>query len=251
MKLINLKLFNNKILLVIFILVIHNTAEAQKAYFDLSQKEINIDTNFTGQELILFGLTEQDDEIIVVVKGPKTDLTVRSKSRILGFWFNTKSVTYLDVPKVYFISSNYDFKDILNDKELYENEIGFNNIKLIPKNQKDLFVDLKDWNNSIIRVQKEKNLYKKFNLKYVDDKLFQTRLYFPSNIPTGKYTVTIYRIKDNKIMSSNNKLIMINKSGMGNKIFLFAQNNSFIYGIMTIIFAIILGISAATIFRKL
>ena len=202
-------------------------------------------------ELILFGLTELDHEIIVIVRGPDKNLTVRNKKRILGFWFNTKSVTYLDVPKVYFISSNYEIKYILNEKELYEYEIGFDNIKLIPKNQKDLFVDLTKWNESIIRVQKQNNLYKQFNLKYVDDKLFQTRLYFPSNIPTGKYIVTIYRIKDNKILSSNDKLIWINKSGIGNKIFLFAQNNSFFYGILTIIFAIILGISAATIFRRL
>jgi len=245
------KFFKSKLLIIVLIICPFITANAQKAYFDLSQNEISIDTNFKGQELILFGLTEEDHHIIVIVRGPKENLTVRNKKRILGFWFNTKSVTYIDVPKVYFISTNHKIENLLNDKERYENEIGFANIKLVPKNQKDLFIDLKEWNKSVIRIQKEKNLYKHFELKYVDDKLFQTRLYFPSNVPTGKYLVTTYRIKNNNILSFNNKLIWVNKSGIGSKIFMFAHQNSILYGIGTIIFAIIIGVSAAVIFRKL
>ena len=153
--------------------------------------------------------------------------------------------------KVYFISSNAQIENLLNHKERYEQQIGFENIKLIPKDQKDLFIDLTQWNESIIRIQKENNLYKHFELKLVDDKLFQTRLYFPSNVPTGKYTVTTYRIKKGKILSSNNKLIWINKSGVGSKIFQFAQESSMLYGIVTIILAVILGVGGAVMFRKL
>ena len=76
-------------------------------------------------------------------------------------------------------------------------------------------------------------------------------LYFPENIPTGKYGVTTYRIKDKKIISSSNKLILVNKSGIGSKIYSFAQENSILYGIITIIFAIIIGVAGAAIFRKL
>ena len=107
MKTNKYKFFNCKLLIIVLIIYPFIAANAQKAYFDLSQNEISIDTNFKGQELILFGLTESDHDIIVVVKGPKENLTVRNKKRILGFWFNTKSVTYINVPKVYFISSHY------------------------------------------------------------------------------------------------------------------------------------------------
>ena len=251
MKTKKYKFINYKLLIIVLFICPFSVAYAQKAYFDLSQNEISIDTDFKGQELILFGLTEADHHIIVVVRGPKENLTVRNKKRILGFWFNTKSVTYINVPKVYFISTNHKIENLLNKKEIYENEIGFSNIKFIPKNQKDLFIDLKEWNESVIRIQKERNLYKIFELKFVDDKLFQTRLYFPSNVPTGKYIATTYRIKNDKILSFNNKIIWVNKSGIGNKIFMFAHQNSILYGIATIIFAIIIGASAALIFRKL
>ncbi len=251
MKIEKIKLFNYKILILFCIIVYPNLANSQKTYFDLSQNEINIDTNFTGQELILFGLTEPKQDIIVIVRGPKEDLTIRNKKRILGFWFNTNSVTFAKVPKVYFICSNYNIEYLLDANERFENEIGFHKIKLVPKNEKNLFIDLKDWHESLIRIQKKKNLYKQFKLESIDEKLFQTRLYFPANIPTGKYDVTTYRIKDKKIISLSNKLILINKSGIGSKIYFFAQENSILYGIVTIIFAIIIGSGAAIIFRKL
>ena len=251
MKIKKSKIININILIFISFICSVGIAQAEKAYFDLSQNKIEIDTNFTGQELILFGLSDPEQDIIIVVRGPRENLTIRNKKRILGFWFNASSVTYIDIPKVYFLSSKSKIDDILDKKESYNYEIGFSNIKLIPKNQKDLFTDLSKWNESLIRLQKKKNLYKNFELKLVDDKLFQTRLYFPSNVPTGNYIATIYRIENKKILSSNEKIIKINKSGIGNKIFIFAQQNTIIYGFGTIIFAIILGTGAALIFRKL
>ena len=75
--------------------------------------------------------------------------------------------------------------------------------------------------------------------------------YFPSNIPMGMYTIRTYKINNGDILGFNDKILLINKSGIGSKIYLFAKKNTIIYGIIAIIFAIILGISAATIFRKL
>ena len=99
MKINNYNFIKYKILIIFFILCSTNNLDAQKAYFDLSQDEIRIDTNFKGQELILFGLTESDHDIIIIVRGPKEDLTIRNKKRILGFWFNINSIEYISVPK--------------------------------------------------------------------------------------------------------------------------------------------------------
>ena len=76
-------------------------------------------------------------------------------------------------------------------------------------------------------------------------------MFFPSNTLPGKYNVNIYHIYNNKIVSSDMKEIIIEKSGIGNKIYKFANNNSATYGLFTAIFAIICGIIAATIFRRL
>ena len=150
-----IKYFKLKIILVLTLLCISKNLYANKTYFDLSQDEINIKTNFTGQELILFGIVEQGNDVIMIVKGPNKNFTVRNKKRILGFWFNTKSVIYADIPSVFFISSSKEINEILNDEEIFKEKLSFNSIQFIPFNNKDLFIDLTEWNESLIRIQKQ------------------------------------------------------------------------------------------------
>ena len=84
----------------------------------------------------------------------------------------------------------------------------------------------------------------------IENKLFQTRIFFPSNSIPGKYTVTIYHVKNNIIINNKEKSIILKKSGVGSQIYKFAHNNSVAYGLFTIIFAVLSGFLAATLFRR-
>ena len=53
------------------------------------------------------------------------------------------------------------------------------------------------------------------------------------------------------IIKEDNKRIIIKKTGLGNTIYDFAHKHPSFYGIVSIIFAIISGIVAATAFRRL
>ena len=81
--------------------------------------------------------------------------------------------------------------------------------------------------------------------------MFQTRVFFPTNTVPGDYQVTIFQIKDKILVNKKNKLIKIRKSGIGEKIFEFAHNQPAAYGILSIFFAIISGLTAATLFRRI
>ena len=84
-----------------FIFVSTNTF-AKETYFDLSQNEIMIETNFDGKEIIIFGLLEDNHDTILTIKGPKKKLKLQKKDRYFGVWFNTKRITYSNVPNIFF-----------------------------------------------------------------------------------------------------------------------------------------------------
>ena len=107
------------------------------------------------------------------------------------------------------------------------------------------------WNENMIKIKKELNLYKEYKLKIIDDKLFQTRVFFPTNTIPGFYDVSIYQIKNKVIISEKSKKIIVKKAGIGNKIFEFAHNQPAVYGILCIVFAVLAGLMGATIFRRL
>ena len=46
----------------IFILVDSNTLQANNTYFDLSETNIKIQTDFVGKEIIIFGILEEGKE---------------------------------------------------------------------------------------------------------------------------------------------------------------------------------------------
>ena len=81
--------------------------------------------------------------------------------------------------------------------------------------------------------------------------MFQTRIFFPSNSIPGKYTVTIYQINNKIIVDKKNRVININKAGIGEKIYSFAHERPATYGLLAIFFAITSGLLAATAFRRI
>ena len=72
----NFTIFVNFIIIGSF-LSIH--ANSQETYFDLSQDEIQIRTNFDGKEIIIFGLLEDDHDTILAIRGPKMIISLPSK----------------------------------------------------------------------------------------------------------------------------------------------------------------------------
>ena len=89
------------------------------------------------------------------------------------------------------------------------------------------------------------------SLKILRTNCFKLVFFFPSQSVPGKYQVTIYQIKDKIILSKKNKVILIRKSGIGDKIYKFAHEQSAAYGLLSILFAVLSGLIAATIFRRI
>jgi len=241
-----------KLIFFIFILFCHNTY-ASEAYFDLSENQIEIETDFNGKEIIIFGILQINEDTIIIIEGPKKDTKMMKKEKFFGFWFNTKKIIYKNIPSVFFLSSSRPVKDILNQETIIKERLYFDELLTNALTQRD-FIGQKDflkWNQNLIKIKKDEQLFKEYKFKNIENKLFQTRVFFPSNTIPGTYNVTIFQIKNKVIISEKNKLINIKKSGIGEKVFEFANNEPAAYGLLSILFAIISGLIAATLFRRL
>ena len=87
-------------------------------------------------------------------------------------------------------------------------------------------------------------------MKTFKEKLFQTSVFFPPNTIPGIYNVDIYYIKHQTIMNKDQKVIIVKKTGVGSDIYDFARNRAATYGVFVIIFSILSGLIAATLFRR-
>ena len=242
-----------KIKLTAFILLfLFSNAVVAEAYFDISENNIKIETNFIGKEVIVFGILNDDQETIMTIKGPEKNALIQKKERILGFWFNTKKITYNQIPSIFFIASSNEIEDILPTSTIIKEELSFDYLLENKTSQRNFISDisLDTWKSNFVRIKKNKNLFKEYEIENIDNKLFQTRIFFPAKSIPGEYKVNVYQIKDNLILNKKEKVITLKKSGIGNQIYNFAHKNAAAYGLFTILFAILSGFLAATLFRR-
>ena len=246
-------MIKSKIKLTVFILLVlfSNTVLAE-AYFDISENNIKIETNFIGKEVIIFGILNNDQETILTIKGPEKNAVIQKKERILGFWFNTKQITYNQIPSIFFIASSNEIEDILPTSTIIKEELSFNYLLENKTSQRNFISDisLDTWKDNFVRIKKNKNLFKEYNIEKIDNKLFQTRIFFPAKSMPGEYKVNVYQIKNNLILNNKEKIITLKKSGVGSQIYNFAHKNAAAYGLFAVIFAILSGFLAATLFRR-
>ena len=242
-----------KIKLTAFILLfLFSNAVVAEAYFDISENNIKIETNFIGKEVIIFGILNDDQETIMTIKGPEKNALIQKKERILGFWFNTKKITYNQIPSIFFIASSNEIEDILPTSTIIKEELSFNYLLENKTSQRNFISDisLDTWKSNFVRIKKNKKLFKEYEIENIDNKLFQTRIFFPAKSIPGEYKVNVYQIKDNLILNNKEKVITLKKSGIGNQIYNFAHKNAAAYGLFAIIFAVLSGFLAATLFRR-
>ena len=242
-----------KIKLTAFILLfLFSNAVVAEAYFDISENNIKIETNFIGKEVIIFGILNDDQETIMTIKGPEKNALIQKKERILGFWFNTKKITYNQIPSIFFIASSNEIEDILPTSTIIKEELSFDYLLENKTSQRNFISDisLDTWKSNFVRIKKNKNLFKEYEIENIDNKLFQTRIFFPAKSIPGEYKVNVYQIKDNLILKNKEKVITLKKSGIGNQIYNFAHKNAAAYGLFAIIFAVLSGFLAATLFRR-
>ena len=238
--------------IVFFIIIFFTKIISAEAYFDLSENNIKIETDFNGKEIIIFGILNDEQETLITIKGPEKNAVIQKKERILGFWFNTKQITYNQIPSIFFIASSANITDILPTSTIIKEELSFDYLLENKISQRNFIsnASLHSWKNNFVRIKRDKNLFKEYKVEKIENKLFQTRVFFPSKSIPGDYIVNVYQIKNNIILNKKEKIITLAKSGVGSQIYDFAHNNSVAYGLFVIIFAILSGFLAATLFRR-
>ena len=74
------KMNKSKIKLLTFILlVLVSNSVLAEAYFDISDDNIKIETNFIGKEVIIFGILNDDQDTILTIKGPEKNAVIQKK----------------------------------------------------------------------------------------------------------------------------------------------------------------------------
>ncbi len=239
------------ILILTFFCTLNSKLLAQPIVSGISTNEINIDTKFNGTDILLFGAKGDAGNIVITVRGPKKDFIITKKEKLLGVWYNGRRVKFQDSFSYYSIFST--FEDNKTTKHLLSQlELGANNLKFKTKNSHISEKEKADFTLKLIEKLENKDLYSigTNKIDFLDETLFKVILNFPKNISRGVYTVEIYLINDDNLISFQSIPIYVNQVGLSAQISDYAHQQSFLYGIFAVLIALIIGWLANYIFAR-
>lgn len=226
-------------------------AHAQALVADLSAHEIAITAGFAGTELLLFGATEGEGDVIVVVRGPATSMNVRRKSRVLGIWINTESLRFNEVPSFYRVASSKPVKDITTPGMRQRHQIGIESVRAEPAvevtpQKREAF------RAGLIRTKVREQLWddETEQVTFLGPKLFRTTIKFPPNVPTGIYNVEVFLLKEGREVGGQTAPMRVKKTGVGAAIYDFAHAQAALYGLVAVLLAVAAGWTASAAFRR-
>lgn len=226
----------------IFFILMFQAQSKKIIIADISDNKINIDVGFKGAKLLFFGVIDDEGDIVVSVTGPRKSVSVRKKEKKMGFWLNTESQKFYDVPTYYYVSATKSLKALNAEKALQINQVGIRNIRFEGAEEKEND-ERNNWVEGIINnmIKSERYIPEEGTIKISDKRLFKTELNFSSELIDGEYLVDTLLLKDGNVIAARRSFINVSKSGYGEKIYKMAMENSLSYGLVAVLFALIFG----------
>ena len=219
---------------------------------DLSRHLVAITTGFAGTDVLLFGATDDEGDVVVVVRGPSHSVTLHRKSEVLGIWVNTASMRFDHVPSFYAVAASRPLEELAHKTELDRLEIGLENLKLtLPRAVASENV-ARVWREALIRTHESADLFQSEvgRVSFLGNRLFRAEIHLPANVPTGSYQVLAFLIKDERVQSAQITPLIVSKIGVQAEVFDFAHQHAAFYGLIAIAVALFAGWLGNAIFRK-
>lgn len=228
---------------------------------DVSQRDISIQSSFTGAELLLFGAIiyprgvtpEGQIDVAVVLRGPTRPITVREKKKIAGIWINAASTDFQSVPSYYAIASSRPLNKIVDAKTAAIYELGLDKLQLSPNGEIEN-LEQRRFASGLVDLNKRKGLYgqEAGAVIITDSVLYRARLTIPSSVPVGRYVAETLLIKDGRVIVADDKVeVTIGKSGFERFVALLAEKHGLIYGAIAVMISVFFGWFAGFIFNRL
>jgi uncharacterized protein (TIGR02186 family) len=239
-----------KICLVLMILCLNLPVHAfNSLVVDLSSHTVSITTGFSGTDVLLFGAidgTQENSDVIVVMRGPDRAEIVRRKERQFGIWINTDSALIQNAPSFYQVAASRPLHHIGSERLFQDYRIGLESLNLKSDTSDSHFKD------ALIRIKQSAGLYSDFvqPVGFLDDRLFRTDMHIPSNVPMGVYRVDVYHIANGRVIEVKTTPLTVSKIGLGATIYDFAHQYAALYGLAAIALAAIAGWIAALAFKR-
>ena len=220
------------------ILFISCSSISWSAKFSLDKFNIEINSNFLGEEVVLFGQKDEGKDLIIIFEGTEKQGKLFKKSKKGLFWINDKK----DLDKI------PSFFAIFSTPKKSINEIF-----LIPSITRSHFLIESSYSEKLYQIRealRAKGLYFEEELQTVEESLFIKNFKIPDNISAGNIKIYLYEIENNEVINFSRKKLNIQKKGLTSKFEIMLKEQSLLYTVILVFFSIVFSLLSNWLFRR-
>jgi uncharacterized protein (TIGR02186 family) len=214
---------------------------------DISQNTIEIRSDFNGTQLLIFGARNVAGDIVIAVRGPNTNATLRRKERIAGMWMHVDQRNYQNIPIFYALASTKPISRLAPPLVLQSLGLGESRITLASNPVPD---ELFDRALAHSFSAKQWWLAPFGSITYFGESLFKARLDLPDTLPSGDYTAEVYLFDRGKLLGFQTIPLTTYKTGFDASVANASHNHGLVYGLSAILMALFGGWLAHRLFSR-
>lgn len=236
-------------------------ARAEQLVLSLSSQQVAISSNFTGAQLVVFGIVTRDGQsvarpgtydVVVTVKGPREAITIRRKEPLGPIWLNRGQQKFIAVPAFLGVYASRPIAGLMPEILRHKLRIGIDAV--VGASDFTLEREGRDdpFRAALVRLKARDRLYYENarGVTFVTEDFFRVPISLPATAPLGNYDIEAALMADGVVLARRNSGFAVVKAGFEEDITEFARDHATLYGLATAALALAFGWIASIIFRR-
>ncbi len=237
-------------------------ARAERLVFEPSSKSVEINSNFSGTAITVYGTVERDAgtvgrggeyEIAILLIGPERAVVTRRKDRVAGIWVNRDARTY-HAPSFYAVATTRPIAEMASPAVLKTAQVGLDALILpeIVPGGVEVLAGTVSFRDAYLRLRRREGLYAEYPsaVRRLGQNLWSVTLPIPAEVPVGDYKVRTVLFADGAPLAEHISDFRVVKTGFEQEVADLAAHRSVIYGLISVIVSLFTGWLGGVLFRR-
>lgn len=238
-----------------------SAARSERLTVSLSTHRVQIESNYTGAELVLFGVIERDGQsvgrpgpfdVVVTVRGPRETVTVRRKEPTGPVWINRSQRKFVAVPAVLGVFASRPLELVADIAIRRRLRIGIDGIVDAPDFAADLGEADDPYRQALVRLKRREGLWSEEGrgVTFVTGDVFRAPLPLRGTAPPGNYDVEVVVLSQGVPVGRTESGFEVAKAGFEEQVTTAARDRALPYGLGIAGLSLMFGWLASVIFRR-
>jgi len=219
---------------------------------------ITIDFFYHGSTVSVKGLSDAGRDLVIKITSPEGHQVMKQKGKVAGvLWMNVGTLKFENTPNMYELFSTKKVDDILSREERAKHTIGYDALAdHVEVNPTANAAEKTQWFGEFVKFKEASNLYRtdfgKIEMNDLPDghQEYFIQTEWPYQAAPGAYTVSVYAIKDGKVVEQAESHVRVEQVGMVKTLAGMAKDSAAVYGFLSVGIALSAGFGVGLVFRK-